>query len=95
KEWLRDPTDENVVPVVEELQRRLPKLSSIHEHKEDGKEYLGDQHDAEAAEEDFIVTPFEFRAMEVALEAIYSFLAARTTELETDAYFALDELPSK
>ncbi|PNX78137.1 magnesium transporter MRS2-i-like protein [Trifolium pratense] len=40
-------------------------------------------------------SPFEFRAMEVALEAIYSFLAAHTTELETDAYLALDELPSK
>jgi magnesium transporter len=37
---LRDPTDEHVVPVVEELQRRLPK------------EYLGGQQDAEAAEED-------------------------------------------
>lgn len=29
------------------------------------------------------------------MEAICSFLAARTTELETDAYPALDELTSK
>ncbi|WJX18942.1 Magnesium transporter MRS2-I [Trifolium repens] len=78
---LRDPTDEHVVPVVEELQRRLPK------------EYLGGQQDAEAAEED--ESPFEFRALEVALEAICSFLAARTTELEMAAYPALDELTSK
>ena len=83
---LRDPTDENVVPVVEELQRRLPKQG-------DGKEYLGGQHDTEAAEED--ESPFEFRALEVALEAICSFLAARTTELEMAAYPALDELTSK
>lgn len=40
-------------------------------------------------------SPFEFRALEVALEAICSFLDARTTELETDAYPALDELTSK
>ncbi|KAM0929657.1 hypothetical protein ACQ4PT_001671 [Festuca glaucescens] len=39
--------------------------------------------------------PFEFRALEVTLEAICSFLDARTTELETDAYPALDELTSK
>lgn len=40
-------------------------------------------------------SPFEFRALEVALEAICSFLAARTTELETAAYPALDELTAK
>lgn len=40
-------------------------------------------------------SPFEFRALEVALEAICSFLAARTTELETAAYPALDELTTK
>lgn len=90
---LRDPTDEHVVPVVEELQRRLPKLSDIHQLQGDGKEYLGGQHDNEAAEED--ESPFEFRALEVALEAICSFLAARTTELEMAAYPALDELTSK
>lgn len=90
---LRDPADEHVVPVVEELQRRLPKLSDIHQLQGDGKEYLGGQHDNEAAEED--ESPFEFRALEVALEAICSFLAARTTELEMAAYPALDELTSK
>ena len=42
-----------------------------------------------------VESPFEFRALEVALEAICSFLAARTTELETAAYPALDELTSK
>jgi len=41
------------------------------------------------------VPPFEFRALEVALEAICSFLDARTTELETNAYPALDELTKK
>ncbi|XP_027364969.1 magnesium transporter MRS2-2-like isoform X2 [Abrus precatorius] len=90
---LRDPTDENVVPVVEELQRRLPHVSATHQQQGDGKEYLGGQNDTEAADED--ESPFEFRALEVALEAICSFLAARTTELEMAAYPALDELTSK
>ncbi|BAF13142.1 Os03g0742400, partial [Oryza sativa Japonica Group] len=40
-------------------------------------------------------SPFEFRALEVTLEAICSFLGARTTELESAAYPALDELTSK
>lgn len=39
--------------------------------------------------------PFEFRALEVALEGICSFLDARTRELETATYPALDELTSK
>ncbi|CAL0316695.1 unnamed protein product [Lupinus luteus] len=90
---LRDPTDENVVPVVEELQRRLPQATFSHQQQGDGKEYRGGQHDLEATEED--ESPFEFRALEVALEAICSFLAARTTELEMAAYPALDELTSK
>ncbi|PON78087.1 Mg2+ transporter protein, Zinc transport protein [Trema orientale] len=90
---LRDPSDENVVPVVEELQRRLPPVNAIGENQRDGKEHGGGQNDLDAAEED--ESPFEFRALEVALEAICSFLAARTTELETAAYPALDELTSK
>ncbi|KAJ6903576.1 magnesium transporter MRS2-2 [Populus alba x Populus x berolinensis] len=90
---LRDPLDENVIPVVEELQRRLPPSSVFRQGQGDGKEYPGGQQDVEAGEED--ESPFEFRALEVALEAICSFLAARTTELETAAYPALDELTSK
>ncbi|KAJ4846232.1 Magnesium transporter MRS2-2 [Turnera subulata] len=90
---LRDPLDENVIPVVEELQRRLPTANLIRQEQGDGNEFPGGQNDAEAGEED--ESPFEFRALEVALEAICSFLAARTTELETAAYPALDELTSK
>ncbi|KAK1390612.1 Magnesium transporter [Heracleum sosnowskyi] len=89
---LRDPLDDNVIPVVEELRRRLPLLNNTREDHGEGKE-LGGQNDGEAGEED--ESPFEFRALEVALEAICSFLAARTTELETSAYPALDELTSK
>ncbi|OIW07250.1 hypothetical protein TanjilG_08365 [Lupinus angustifolius] len=90
---LRDPTDENVIPVIEELRRRLPQVCFFHQQQEDGKEYPGVQHDIEGTEED--ESPFEFRVLEVALEAICSFLAARTTELEMAVYPALDELTSK
>ncbi|XP_045798170.1 magnesium transporter MRS2-2-like isoform X2 [Trifolium pratense] len=92
KVLLRDPTDEHVVPVVEELQRRLPKLSDIRQQQGDGKEYFGGQQDAEAAEDE---SPFEFHALEVVLETICSYLVARTTELEMVAYPALYELTSK
>ncbi|KAH8495673.1 hypothetical protein H0E87_018739, partial [Populus deltoides] len=90
---LRDPLDEDVIPVVEELQRRLPPANVFRQSQGDGKDHTGGQLDVEAGEED--ESPFEFRALEVALEAICSFLAARTTELETAAYPALDELTSK
>ncbi|XP_044499650.1 magnesium transporter MRS2-I-like isoform X1 [Mangifera indica] len=90
---LRDPLDGNVIPVVAELQRRLPPRNAIREAQANGKEDGGGRNEVEAGEEN--ESPFEFRALEVALEAICSFLAARTTELETAAYPALDELTSK
>nr|CAD1819838.1 unnamed protein product [Ananas comosus var. bracteatus] len=87
--FLRDPSEEHVVPVVEELRRRLPPANVGRQ----GKDEANAPHEVEGAEED--ESPFEFRALEVALEAICSFLDARTTELETAAYPALDELTSK
>ncbi|MCO5600480.1 hypothetical protein L7F22_054593 [Adiantum nelumboides] len=39
--------------------------------------------------------PFEFRALEVALEAACTFLDSQATELEVEAYPVLDELTSK
>ncbi|KAE8670575.1 Magnesium transporter MRS2-I [Hibiscus syriacus] len=85
---LRDPSDENVVPVVQELRRRLPPANVIRQ----GQDYTNGQNDVEGDEDE---SPFEFRALEVALESICSFLAARTLELETAAYPALDELTSQ
>ncbi|KAG0474027.1 hypothetical protein HPP92_015342 [Vanilla planifolia] len=90
---LRDPLDDNVVPVVEELRRRLPVKSNSDHAQVEGRENRSGSHDAEPVEED--VSPFEFRSLEVALEAICSYLDARTTELENAAYPALDELTSQ
>ncbi|XP_073118806.1 magnesium transporter MRS2-I-like [Henckelia pumila] len=89
---LRDPLDENVVPIVEDLRRRLKSLNAIRDGNGDGIN-LTVHHDVETGEEDD--SPFEFRALEVALEAICSFLAARTIELESAVYPALDMLTSK
>ncbi|GAB2276401.1 Magnesium transporter MRS2-I [Dionaea muscipula] len=69
---LRDPSDENVIPVISEL-REAVKLM----------------------EENWVDMILKHVKKMVALEAICSFLAARTTELESAAYPALDELTSK
>lgn len=103
---LRNPMDEFVIPFVEELCRRLPVggSDSLGHEESEGKEldgpakgatwspHKGEQDDNTPGKD---VPPFEFRALEVALEAICSFLDARTTELETNAYPALDELTKK
>lgn len=47
---LRDPSDEHVIPVVEELQRRLPPVNACHQGQGDVKDYGNP--DAEAGEED-------------------------------------------
>lgn len=50
---LRDPLDDNVVPVVADLRRRLRPVNSNREDNEVGKE-LAVQHDVETGEEDGI-----------------------------------------
>lgn len=50
-------------------------------------------HEGDFAFADFL--PFEFRALEVALEAACTFLDSQATELEVEAYPVLDELTSK
>ncbi|TYI13676.1 hypothetical protein ES332_A08G074000v1 [Gossypium tomentosum] len=91
---LRDPYDDNVIPIVAELERRLPQDNlTCQDQGEEEEEHPSARNDMDTEEENEF--PFEFRALEVALEAICSFLDARTRELEIDAYPALDELTSK
>ncbi|KAK2648508.1 hypothetical protein Ddye_015997 [Dipteronia dyeriana] len=115
---LGDPMDDNVIPIVEQLQRRLTPDNLITEgQEEDEEKHSRVRNDVDNGENCFIINvelemnfwafgclslcnvdvefPFEFRALEVALEAICSYLDARTRELETDAYPALEELISK
>ncbi|KAJ4726814.1 Magnesium transporter MRS2-like protein [Melia azedarach] len=90
---LRDPMDDNVIPIVEQLQRRLAPDNPISQGQGEEEEHPGVRNDIDTGEQTEF--PFEFRALEVALEAICSFLDARTRELENDTYPALDELTSK
>lgn len=52
---LRDPSDENVIPVVEELRRRLPVGNAAQHAQGDGKEISGAQNDGDTGDEDGIV----------------------------------------
>lgn len=81
--FLQDPTDENIIPVVEELKRRLFQ----------GDDQEMNPLDVEIDEDD--ESSFEFRALEIFLESICSYLSARTIELEMATYPALDELTTK
>nr|GMD75825.1 magnesium transporter MRS2-I-like [Ipomoea batatas] len=80
--FLRDPLDETVAPVVEELRRRLKPVNCNH----------GDQAEGKGEVED---SPFEVKALEVALEAVCIYLDAQTSDLEAAVYPALDLLTSK
>ncbi|KAL3328540.1 hypothetical protein AABB24_035930 [Solanum stoloniferum] len=92
---IRDPMDDNVLPVVEELQRRLPLPAiSLGEGEDDDQPVVnGTRNEVQTVEPTEF--PFEFRALEVALEGVCSYLDTQTRELETAAYPALDELTSK
>ncbi|CAI9118307.1 OLC1v1019862C1 [Oldenlandia corymbosa var. corymbosa] len=78
-----NPMDENVIPIVEELRRRLPLGNG------------GESSPNEIETEEEYENPFELRALDVILEAICSHLDARSTELETAVYTALDMLTLK
>ncbi|XWS76311.1 hypothetical protein CRYUN_Cryun01aG0165000 [Craigia yunnanensis] len=90
---LRDPLADNVTLIVAELKRRLPQDNLTCQGQGEEEEHPGVRNDMDTGEENEF--PFEFRAIEVALEATCSFLYACTRELKTDTYPAFDELTSK
>lgn len=92
---LPDPMDDNVLPVVEELQRRLslPAIGLGEGEDDDQPVVNGTRNEMQTVEPTEF--PFEFRALEVALEGVCSYLDTQTCELETAAYPALDELTCK
>ncbi|MCO5580328.1 hypothetical protein L7F22_034194 [Adiantum nelumboides] len=101
---LRNPSYSNVIPVVQELCRRLPikQIGSLTDNgiaEESGNEPQKLRQASKSrpsGTQDIEQDPaFEFRALEVALEAICSFLDARTTELGSDVHPAFDELTAK
>ena len=48
---LRDPLNDNVVPIVEELQRRLPPVSAICQGQAESDEHQGARDDVESGEQ--------------------------------------------
>lgn len=48
---LQDPLDDNVVPIVEELQKRLPSVNLNSQVQGEDEENLGPQNDLDASEE--------------------------------------------
>ncbi|KAJ4954188.1 hypothetical protein NE237_031020 [Protea cynaroides] len=95
---LLNSVDSSVLRYATELQRRLtaPAVGEVWES--DGNDLNGsrgsrnfDNVFGNTSPDDL---PFEFRALELALEAACTFLDAQAAELETEAYPLLDELTS-
>ncbi|XP_076898301.1 magnesium transporter MRS2-1-like [Bidens hawaiensis] len=75
---LLNSLDSYVLQYVVELQRRLKSAGAGDVSRNTSSDYL----------------PFEFKALEIALEAACSFLDTQAAELEIEAYPLLDELTS-
>ncbi|KVH98079.1 Magnesium transporter MRS2/LPE10, partial [Cynara cardunculus var. scolymus] len=96
---LLNSLDSYVLQYVVELQRRL-RVAGVGDvwqsegpelNRRIGNRNFGDMYGTTSP--DYL--PFEFRALEVALEAACTFLDAQAAELEIEAYPLLDELTSK
>lgn len=96
---LLNSLDSYVLQYVVELQRRLTAAGVSEMWQQDGGD-LRSRRGSRSFENmygnpspDYL--PFEFRALEVALEAACTFLDSQAAELEIEAYPLLDELTSK
>ncbi|CAN4098438.1 unnamed protein product [Withania somnifera] len=95
---LLNSLDSYVLQYVVELQRRLQAAGAGDVWQSEGE--LSRRRGSRNAENMFGTPspdylPFEFRALEVALEAACTFLDSQAAELEIEAYPLLDELTSK
>ncbi|KAH9715876.1 Magnesium transporter MRS2-1 [Citrus sinensis] len=84
---LLNSLDSYVLQYVVELQRRLTAGDTNRRRSRNFDNVFGN------TSPDYL--PFEFRALEVALEAACTFLDSQAAELEIEAYPLLDELTSK
>ncbi|KAG9455885.1 hypothetical protein H6P81_000393 [Aristolochia fimbriata] len=89
---LLNSLDNYVLQYVVELQRRLREGA---EHGTAGRGGGFNYEDVYPSNASPDYLPFEFRALEMALEAACTFLDAQAAELEIEAYPLLDELTSK
>lgn len=96
---LLNSLDNYVLQYVVELQRRL-QIAGVNDVWQSEGGNLGSRRGSRDAYNMFSSSPsddlpFEFRALEVALEAACTFLDSQAAELEIEAYPLLDELTSK
>ncbi|XP_026403888.1 magnesium transporter MRS2-1-like isoform X1 [Papaver somniferum] len=97
---LLNSLDSYVLQYVVELQRRLTSPGVGEVWRNEGPD-LGRRRSGSRSFDNMFPTaspdylPFEFRALEVALEAACTYLDAQAAELEIEAYPLLDELTSK
>ncbi|XP_038694451.1 magnesium transporter MRS2-1-like [Tripterygium wilfordii] len=96
---LLNSLDSYVLQYVVELQRRLTMAGPGAIWQSDGSDLNGrrsrNNFDNMFSNTSPDYLPFEFRALEVALEAACTFLDSQAAELEIEAYPLLDELTSK
>ncbi|XP_043696274.1 magnesium transporter MRS2-1-like [Telopea speciosissima] len=97
---LLNSLDSSVLRYVTELQRRLKTPAVGEVWQSDGFDLNRSNSGSRNCDKVFgnmspDNLPFEFRALEVALEAACTFLDAQAAELEIEAYPLLDELTSK
>ncbi|RDX67346.1 Magnesium transporter MRS2-4, partial [Mucuna pruriens] len=97
---LLDPLRQEVLPFVEQLRQQLPcksqpKLLGAAEEQEgemqvsNGRQWLPVPESAEGLQSEL---PFEFQVLEIALEAVCTYLDSSVADLERGAYPVLDEL---
>ncbi|PIN04360.1 Magnesium transporters: CorA family [Handroanthus impetiginosus] len=95
---LLNSLDSYVLQYVVELQRRLQAAGVSEVWQSEGPELRrrgSRKFDSMLGQSSPDYLPFEFRALEVALEAACTFLDSQAAELEIEAYPLLDELTSK
>lgn len=92
---LLNSLDSSVLHYVVELQRRLRSspVSDSWQSEDSNIAWMRRSRTFDDSSPDYL--PFEFKAMEVALEAACTFLDSQASELEIEAYPLLDELTSK
>ncbi|KAG5000036.1 hypothetical protein JHK82_021199 [Glycine max] len=97
---LLDPLRQEVLPFVEQLRQQLPgksqpKLLGGTEEQEgemhvsNGRQWLPTPEAADGLQSEL---PFEFQVLEIALEAVCTYLDSNVADLERGAYPVLDEL---
>ncbi|WVZ22425.1 hypothetical protein V8G54_000969 [Vigna mungo] len=97
---LLDPLRQEVLPFVEQLRQQLPGksqpklLGSVEEQEgellgSNGRQWLPTLETVEGLQSEL---PFEFQVLEIALEAVCTYLDSSVADLERGAYPVLDEL---